>query len=152
MSARSFKEEEGCSSSSIMVKMIGLWETVPIEAIQTPKDTFQSIIDEGYRVDYLRIPITDEQAPIPDVFDQLIKRISNANAGVDVLFNCQMGRGRTTTGMVTACLLAMIVNNDDLSPGRKRSVSLDSPIETRNYLLEELGDNSIFDSALVFEQ
>jgi hypothetical protein len=34
--------------------------------------------------------------------------------------------------MVTACLLAMVVNNDYLSPGRKKSVSLESPIETRN--------------------
>lgn len=24
----------------------------------------------------------------------------------DFVFNCQMGRGRTTTGMVTACLIA----------------------------------------------
>lgn len=34
---------------------------------------------------------TDEQAPIPDVFDQLIHRMHGANQGVDVLFNCQMG-------------------------------------------------------------
>jgi hypothetical protein len=34
---------------------------------------------------------TDEQAPIPDVFDQLIHRMSEANQGVDMIFNCQMG-------------------------------------------------------------
>jgi hypothetical protein len=34
---------------------------------------------------------TDEQAPIPDVFDQLIYRMREANQGVDVIFNCQMG-------------------------------------------------------------
>ncbi|KAJ2964084.1 hypothetical protein NQZ79_g1039 [Umbelopsis isabellina] len=88
------------------------WETVPVECVETPDDVFKSIIAEGYMVDYLRIPITDEQAPIPDVFDQLVRRMQNANAGVDVLFNCQMGRGRTTTGMVTACLLTMILKND----------------------------------------
>ncbi|KAI8579918.1 hypothetical protein K450DRAFT_187884 [Umbelopsis ramanniana AG] len=88
------------------------WETVPVEMVETPGDVFKSIIEEGYQVDYLRIPITDEQAPIPDVFDQLIRRMQNANTGVDVLFNCQMGRGRTTTGMVTACLMTMILKND----------------------------------------
>ncbi|KAG0188087.1 hypothetical protein DFQ28_005392 [Apophysomyces sp. BC1034] len=92
--------------------LVPLWETVPTECVETPAQVFQSIIDEGYQVDYLRIPITDEQAPIPDVFDQLIQRVLDASAGIDILFNCQMGRGRTTTGMVTACLMSMILNND----------------------------------------
>lgn len=34
-----------------------MWETVQIQDIETPKETFQSIIDEGYQVDYLRIPM-----------------------------------------------------------------------------------------------
>ncbi|KAL0085283.1 inositol hexakisphosphate-domain-containing protein [Phycomyces blakesleeanus] len=95
--------------------LIPIWETVPVECVETPAQAFQSIVDEGYQVDYLRIPITDEQAPIPDVFDQLVQRMLSANAGVDALFNCQMGRGRTTTGMVTACLMSMILKNDSLA-------------------------------------
>jgi hypothetical protein len=51
---------------------------------------------------------TDEQAPIPAVFDLLIKRVSLLDEHTDVLFNCQMGRGRTTTGMVIACVMEMI--------------------------------------------
>ncbi|KAI8143663.1 inositol hexakisphosphate-domain-containing protein [Fennellomyces sp. T-0311] len=94
--------------------LVPVWETVPEANVETPSQVFQSIIDEGYQVDYLRIPITDEQAPIPDVFDQLIRRVQYANAGVDVLFNCQMGRGRTTTGMVTASLMTMILKNDSI--------------------------------------
>ncbi|CAO3598194.1 unnamed protein product [Absidia cylindrospora] len=89
-----------------------IWETAPAQSIETPSEVFQSIIDEGYQVDYLRIPITDEQAPIPDVFDLLKLRILEASTGKDVLFNCQMGRGRTTTGMVAACLISMILNNN----------------------------------------
>ncbi|KAI9265662.1 inositol hexakisphosphate-domain-containing protein [Helicostylum pulchrum] len=111
-------------------EIVGLWETVSKEDIETPKDVFQSIIDEGYQVDYLRIPITDEQAPIPDVFDQLIDRTKAAHVGVDMLYNCQMGRGRTTTGMVTACLMAMIMNNDHLT-SRGGSVSIESPTVIR---------------------
>lgn len=108
--------------------LVGLWETVAKEDIETPKEVFQSIIEEGYQIDYLRIPITDEQAPIPDVFDQLISRTKNASAGVDVLYNCQMGRGRTTTGMVTACLVAMVMNNDHILLDRGgRGDTLESP-------------------------
>jgi hypothetical protein len=33
------------------------WETVPVECVETPDDVFQSIIAEGYMVDYLRIPM-----------------------------------------------------------------------------------------------
>ncbi|KAI7898613.1 inositol hexakisphosphate-domain-containing protein [Cokeromyces recurvatus] len=107
-------------------KLMGMWETINREDIETPKETFQSIIDEGYQVDYLRIPITDEQAPIPDVFDQLIRRTKNANTGVDVLYNCQMGRGRTTTGMVTACLTAMVMNNENLLVNESGIIVFDS--------------------------
>ncbi|GAA5805134.1 inositol hexakisphosphate-domain-containing protein [Helicostylum pulchrum] len=92
--------------------LLPLWETVPADQIETPSQIFESIRAEGYQVDYTRIPITDEQAPIPDVFDQLIHRMHEANQGVDVLFNCQMGRGRTTTGMIVASLLSMILSND----------------------------------------
>ena len=51
---------------------------------------------------------TDEQAPLPDALQQLLQRVQSGlktDAG-DFIFNCQMGRGRTTTGMVTACLIA----------------------------------------------
>ncbi|GAN09242.1 metal ion binding oxidoreductase [Mucor ambiguus] len=92
--------------------LLPLWETVPSDQVETPGQVFESIRAEGYQVDYLRIPITDEQAPIPDVFDQLIHRMRDASQGVDVIFNCQMGRGRTTTGMIVASLLSMILSND----------------------------------------
>lgn len=115
--------------------LVGLWETISLKDIETPKEVFQSIIDEGYQVDYLRIPITDEQAPIPDVFDQLISRTKEANKGVDVLYNCQMGRGRTTTGMVTACLMAMVMNNEHILD-RRGSMTLESPtsVRTKSFL------------------
>lgn len=45
----------------------------------------------SFRSILITVYSTDEQAPIPDVFDQLIHRMSEANQGVDVIFNCQMG-------------------------------------------------------------
>ncbi|KAI8393383.1 inositol hexakisphosphate-domain-containing protein [Radiomyces spectabilis] len=123
--------------------LLPMWETVPVECVETPSEVFQSIIDEGYMVDYLRIPITDEQAPIPDVFDQLIQRTLNANAGVDVVFNCQMGRGRTTTGMVTACLMSMVLKNDTITD-MTGSFIIESPESTRAD--SSMGDREIDES------
>jgi Inositol hexakisphosphate len=54
---------------------------------------------------------TDEQAPLPVALAQLLERIkAGLTKADDFIFNCQMGRGRTTTGMVTACLVSTILS------------------------------------------
>ncbi|EPQ54220.1 hypothetical protein GLOTRDRAFT_116807 [Gloeophyllum trabeum ATCC 11539] len=87
--------------------LVPIWETVSEADILTPRDVFDLVAHEGYKINYDRVAITDEQAPLPDALSQLYDRIRTglSNAG-DFVFNCQMGRGRTTTGMVTACLIA----------------------------------------------
>ncbi|KAF8623644.1 hypothetical protein AX17_007344 [Amanita inopinata Kibby_2008] len=87
--------------------IIPIWESVTDDDIMTPREAFDLILKEGYRIDYGRIAITDEQAPLPGALSQLLERVRSgmARAG-DFIFNCQMGRGRTTTGMVTACLIS----------------------------------------------
>ena len=60
---------------------------------------------DGYAVDYLRVPVTDEKAPKADDFAVLIGRAWAPPQGAALVFNCQMGRGRTTTGMIIASLL-----------------------------------------------
>ncbi|KAI8898833.1 inositol hexakisphosphate-domain-containing protein [Globomyces pollinis-pini] len=91
-----------------------LWETCREDEIETPLDVYNSICEEGYKLDYLRIPITDELSPIPDVFNQMIDRILSIPLNSDPIFNCQMGRGRTTQGLVITCLMKLIVGNQDL--------------------------------------
>jgi len=67
---------------------------------------------------------TDEQAPLPGVFTQLLHRVRNGlESNADFVFNCQMGRGRTTTGMITACLIA----TTDAWSGREGQA--DPPVE-----------------------
>ena len=56
-------------------------------------------------VRYHRIPIADEAAPEEKDFDQLIFAVRSAPQDSAFVFNCQMGRGRTTTGMVCACIM-----------------------------------------------
>ena len=55
---------------------------------------------------------TDEQAPLPGALSQLLMRVRaglKEGRPADFIFNCQMGRGRTTSGMVSACLIATTV-------------------------------------------
>ncbi|KAG7089324.1 hypothetical protein E1B28_011021 [Marasmius oreades] len=93
--------------------IIPIWETVKPEDILTPRDVFELMTKEGFRIDYGRVAITDEQAPLPEALSLLLDRIRYGlpKAG-DFIFNCQMGRGRTTTGMVTACLISTAMNWD----------------------------------------
>ncbi|KAI0925517.1 hypothetical protein AcV5_008233 [Taiwanofungus camphoratus] len=98
--------------------IIPIWENVKEEDIMTPRDVFDLMVREGYKVDYDRVAVTDEQAPLPIALSQLLTRIRTAlctGKASDFIFNCQMGRGRTTTGMVTACLIATtLLGNHDL--------------------------------------
>ncbi|KAF9260086.1 hypothetical protein L218DRAFT_1079604 [Marasmius fiardii PR-910] len=93
--------------------IIPIWETVKPEDILTPRDVFELMTKEGFRIDYGRVAITDEQAPLPEALYILLDRIrSGLSKAGDFIFNCQMGRGRTTTGMVTACLISTTMNWD----------------------------------------
>lgn len=86
---------------------------------------------------------TDEQAPLPNALSQLLERVQSgySEAG-DFIFNCQMGRGRTTTGMVTACLISTTMNwkgeeNDfegQEDPSSTEYDSIDGPSEEQAYL------------------
>jgi len=55
---------------------------------------------------YFRTPITDEQAPSPATLDDLVRALETARDAPSpvLIFNCQMGRGRTTTGLIIGCL------------------------------------------------
>ncbi|KZW02890.1 hypothetical protein EXIGLDRAFT_730985, partial [Exidia glandulosa HHB12029] len=87
-----------------------LWETIKEEDIMTPRDVFELMKAEGYRVNYGRVAITDEQAPLPAALGGIFDRVKEGlqQAG-DLIFNCQMGRGRTTSGMVVASLVSTIL-------------------------------------------
>ncbi|EJU05109.1 hypothetical protein DACRYDRAFT_93438 [Dacryopinax primogenitus] len=116
-----------------------MWETVKEDDIMTPRDVFELLVKEGYRVNYARIPITDEQAPLPDGFTQLVDRVETALVdGDELIFNCQMGRGRTTTGMVAASLISTIVQQG--KQDKKLLASLDTSLYREN---EEYNDPMI---------
>ena len=158
--------------------IIPLWETVSEQDIMTPRDVFDMVAREGFKVGLYRTacrvegdsslllsrsimtvsPLwvdgssddmvlimtsqTDEQAPLPVALAQLLERIKAGLAEADdFIFNCQMGRGRTTTGMVTACLISTItswtVEEDSLKweeTGVEYYNSMDGPSEEEVYL------------------
>ncbi|KAH9256842.1 hypothetical protein BASA81_004955 [Batrachochytrium salamandrivorans] len=79
-------------------ELVAKWER--LDCVQTPKELFEQYKD---KVCYYRIPITDEQSPKPTALDAILTIVSEASNTSHLVFNCQMGRGRTTTGLVVAC-------------------------------------------------
>lgn len=76
-----------------------------IEHIQTPRQVFESLKEEGYRIEYERIPISPEQAPEDRYIDEFLHKIGKRSVRCPLVFNCGMGLGRTTFSMVMAMLI-----------------------------------------------
>ena len=73
----------------------------------------------------------------------MVQRVKDSlSKGSDFVFNCQMGRGRTTTGMVTACLIATVeyggyiqLSDSPTEEALEESYdSMDGPSEEETYL------------------
>jgi len=77
-----------------------------------------------YDLSYARMPIVDEKAPSEASFDAMVQELRSISPDTACVFNCQMGKGRTTTGMIVACLMRDIVHGQ--AQGR------DFPIPTVN--------------------
>ncbi|KAK9035697.1 hypothetical protein V6N11_077730 [Hibiscus sabdariffa] len=86
-------------------EMVDQWVRVSCSSVKTPLEVYEELQLDGYLVEYERVPITDEKSPKELDFDILVNKISQADISTEVIFNCQMGRGRTTTGMVIATLV-----------------------------------------------
>ena len=91
--------------------VVPTWEEVSESDIRTP----QQVYAQFSSVRYFRVPITDEQAPIPSVFDILLQLIRTSKPA-NFIYNCQMGRGRTTTCMVATLLYYTITANTPIVP------------------------------------
>ena len=57
------------------------------------------------KINAIRIPINQECAPAEECFDQILAALKNTTASTPIVFNCQAGISRTTTGMVIASLV-----------------------------------------------
>nr|CCD14361.1 unnamed protein product [Trypanosoma congolense IL3000] len=94
----------------------GSWEAATAETVKTLRDVYCDLVMQGHRVTLLRLPVTDEQSPSESSFDALVDSLlphitsrMDRRETLSFVFNCQMGRGRTTTGMVVCCLLIGLV-------------------------------------------
>lgn len=78
--------------------MLGRDEPVDRGSVETPLELYRSLRARGFGLAYERVPITDEQAPKWEDVDRITQAVLRVPLHGHVVINCQMGRGRTTTG------------------------------------------------------
>lgn len=78
---------------------------VPLSEVLSLSEVYAMLQGTGVDIVCLRLPIADERAPRPEDLDLLVTSIKDEPEGTALFFNCQMGKGRTTTGMLCACVV-----------------------------------------------
>lgn len=91
------------------------WEAANETTVQTPRQVMDQFVSEGLKLTFHRMPTTPEQPFKAPQFEIAVKgfidhvhRLENAS----VVFNCQIGKGRSTLGMVTTVLLMVFANEN----------------------------------------
>merc|ERR1711970_1451048 len=76
-----------------------------LEGVTTINEIYAAIKEKVPKVEPIRIPINQEQSPTEENFDQIVALLKDTSASVPVVFNCQAGISRTTTGIIMAGLV-----------------------------------------------
>jgi len=79
------------------------WE--PLVEVVCIHEIYECLQQQYSELEFMRLPITDEQEFEEKDFEQLHDALKGANSSWCVICNCQMGRGRTTSAMVLTSLL-----------------------------------------------
>ncbi|CAO3641156.1 unnamed protein product [Mucor fragilis] len=93
---------------------------IAADQVQTPRELFEEFKQRDYRLKYFRIPISPEQAPEDNYFDEYVRIIKSLEPTDPLIFNCGMGAVRTTVGIVIAQIIRRIqlleINEPDPFP------------------------------------
>merc|ERR1712213_119553 len=80
-------------------------QTEKLAEVMTLTSIYSGLKEKNEKVNAIRIPLNQETAPAEECFDQITALLKNTSASTPIVFNCQAGISRTTTGMVIASLV-----------------------------------------------
>merc|ERR1712223_2057762 len=91
-------------------------ESVKVESLMNLGDLLKKLKSDGENSDHecVMVPVVEERAPDESCFDILVESLKEEPAATQCVFSCQMGRGRTTLGMIIACLVKEIQISTEL--------------------------------------
>ena len=98
------------------MERVDLEEIVKVESIKDLESVYKECAEQsGVNLVVVNVPVVEDQASSSGkTFDNIINNLKDEPASTPCVFSCQMGRGRTTLGMVVACLLKEIQLTEEL--------------------------------------
>jgi len=85
------------------------------EEVKSLQEVYQVMRESGFEgLDTKRIPVCEDRAPPEFCFDMMTDILKSVPASVPCIFSDQQGRGRTSLGMVIACLIKEIQITSEL--------------------------------------
>ncbi|XAR63978.1 hypothetical protein NMG60_11024154 [Bertholletia excelsa] len=99
---RMLLHREEYSPPSDQASVIGYWENIFINDVKTPFEVYASLKDEGYDIEYRRIPLTREREPLASDVDA-IQYCKDDSAGA-YLFVSHTGFGGVAYAMAIICI------------------------------------------------
>merc|ERR1712158_76746 len=100
---KSYQDQYGEHPDDRVVKNDEISEK--LAEVKTLTQIFGGLKEKVDKINAIRIPVNQETAPAEDCFDQILAALKNTTASTPIVFNCQAGISRTTTGMVIASLI-----------------------------------------------
>jgi len=86
-----------------------------LEGLKEAKTVYDNIKTDRFpNLITQRCPVNEDRAPGEECFDIMIDLLKNEPASTVCIFSDQMGRGRTTLGMIIACLIKEIQITSEL--------------------------------------
>ena len=90
-------------------------DVIKVESLKGLHEIYSSLKENGFpTLSVFRIPVTEERSAGEACFDMMVEALKNEPASTPCVFSDQMGRGRTTIGMVVACLIKEIQITSEL--------------------------------------
>merc|ERR1712226_197067 len=102
--------EERANNEEISEKLSG---------VTTLNEIYAAIKDKVPKLEPIRIPMNQEQAPAEENFDQIVAMLKDTTASCPVIFNCQAGISRTTTAIVCGALVKELQLTRELDKKKK---------------------------------
>ena len=81
-------------------------EVKPIEDYESVYNNFREMCNVELKV--IHVPVIEEQMTTASNYDIIVEALKDEQAATPCVFSCQMGKGRTTLGMVSACLVKQV--------------------------------------------
>ena len=85
-------------------QLFDVWLSASPADVNTPREVYTMLAAGHGDMRFLRIPITHNRPPKGRDLNMLANEIRNAPPDARYIFSCQAGHGRTTMGMISACV------------------------------------------------